>query len=481
MIIALDVGTSSARASLYDDRGAHVDGHFHQTAYAPTTTADGGVEHDAGALLEAVAVCLDGVCHALPRGAEVLGVGVTTFWHGLLGFDAAKRPVTPIFTWADSRSARDAALLRDALDEEALHARTGCYLHASYWPAKLRWLARERPAQARAAVRWGSFGEHLEATLFDEATTTISMASGTGLFDLERGRWDAAALAAAGIEPDHLFAVRDRTEPRRGLRGTWARRWPALRSVPWFPAVGDGAAGNIGSGCIDPHSIALNVGTSAAFRLVSERAPTPPRGLWRYSIDSRWRLLGGATSEGGNVYAWCRDVLALPDGAALEAAVAAESADGHGLTVLPFLAGERAPGWRADRRAAITGLSLDTTAVEIVRAALESVALRLALVYDLLAPHATADHVIVASGGAITRSRAWTQMIADACGHAVTWSRETEATSRGAALLALQALGVVPDLAAVRVPLGETFAPDAARHARYRRALERQQRLDERV
>lgn len=481
MIIALDVGTSSARASLYDDGGAPIDGHFHQAAYEPATTADGGVEHDADALLGAAAACIDRVCHALPRGAAVLGVGVTTFWHGLLGFDAAHRPVTPIFMWADSRSARDAALLRDALDEDALHARTGCHLHASYWPAKLRWLARERPAQARAAVRWGSFGEHLEATLFDEAGTTISMASGTGLFDVERGRWDAAALAAAGIEPEHLFAVCDRTQARRGLRGPWARRWPALRSVPWFPAVGDGAAGNVGSGCIDPHGIALNVGTSAALRVVSERAPAPPRGLWRYSIDSRWRMLGGATSEGGNVYAWCRDVLALPDDAALQAAVAAEPADGHGLTVLPFLAGERAPGWRGDRRAAITGLSLDTTAVEITRAALESVALRLALVYDLLAPHAAADHVIIASGGAIARSRAWTQMIADACGRAVTWSRETEATSRGAALLALHALGAVPDLAAVRAPLGETFAPDAARHVRYRRALDRQQRLDERV
>jgi gluconokinase len=149
--------------------------------------------------------------------------------------------------------------------------------------------------------------------------------------------------------------------------------------------------------------------------------------------------------------------------------------------VLPFLAGERAPGWRGHRRAAITGLSLDSTAVEITRAALESVALRLALVYDLLAPHAAGDHVIVASGGAVARSRAWTQMIADACGRAVTWSRETEATSRGAALLALHALGAVSDLATVRAPLGETFVPDPARHARYRGALDRQQRLDERV
>ena len=481
MIIALDVGTSSARAGLYDAAGAPLDDHFHQVTYEPATTADGGVEHDAGALLEAAASCIDRVCHALPRGAEVLGVGVTTFWHGLLGFDGAHRPVTPIFMWADSRSAPDADLLRDALDEGALHARTGCHLHASYWPAKLRWLAREQPAHTRAAARWGSFGEYLEATLFEAPGTTISMASGTGLFDAERGGWDTAALAAAGIGPEQLFPLRDRMEPRRGLRGPWARRWPALRSVPWFPAVGDGAAGNVGSGCIDPHGIALNVGTSAALRVVSERAPAPPRGLWRYSIDSRWRMLGGATSEGGNVYAWCRDVFVLPGDDALEAAIAAEPADGHGLTVLPFLAGERAPGWRGHRRAAITGLSLDSTAVEITRAALESVALRLALVYDLLAPHAAGDHVIVASGGAVARSRAWTQMIADACGRAVTWSRETEATSRGAALLALHALGAVSDLATVRAPLGETFVPDPARHARYRGALDRQQRLDERV
>src|SRR6185312_3584306 len=108
--------------------------------------------------------------------------------------------------------------------------------------------------------------------------------------------------------------------------------------------------------------------------------PAPPRGLWRYRVDRRRSLLGGATSEGGNVYAWCREVLRLPDDDAVEAALRARTPDTHGLTVLPFLAGERAPGWRGDRRAAITGLSLDTTALDVVHAALEAVALRLALV-----------------------------------------------------------------------------------------------------
>jgi gluconokinase len=88
---------------------------------------------------------------------------------------------------------------------------------------------------------------------------------------------------------------------------------------------------------------------------------------------------------------------------------------------------------------------------------------------------------VVASGGALGRSRTWTQIIADALGHPVTWSAEPEATSRGAALLALEALGVLPDLADARQTLGETFTPDRAHHARFRDAIERQRRFDERV
>src|SRR5437867_8404477 len=234
MVIAVDVGTSSARASAYAADGRPVAGLYHQAPYEPRVTADGGVEHDPRVLLDAVATCLDAVCARAGR-ATILGVGLSTFWHGLCGFDAAGQAVTPVYMWADARSARDAGLLRSALDEAELHERTGCHLHSSYWPAKLRWFARERPAEARRVTRWGSFGEHLELTLFGEAATSVSMASATGLFDLAAGAWDAEALAAAGIEPHHLFRVVDRTEGRRGLRREWAARWPALHAVPGSP------------------------------------------------------------------------------------------------------------------------------------------------------------------------------------------------------------------------------------------------------
>lgn len=480
MVIALDVGTSSARAALYDDGGRAVPEAFHQAHYEPRTTPDGGVEHDPAVLFNAVAACLDGVLGHREAG-EIRAVGVATFWHGLAGFDAAGRAATPLLTWADTRAVADARDLRALGDEDALHARTGCHVHASYWPAKLRWFRRQRPGDVARVARWGSVGELIELALHGEAATSVSMASGTGLFDQRAQHWDAEALRLTGVDPGRLFPVRDAAEGRQGLRREWAGRWPALARATWLHAVGDGAAGSVGSDCLDTTRIALNVGTSAALRLILPEPLAPPRGLWAYRLDRRRPLIGGATSEGGNVRAWLKDVLALPDEADLEAALANRVPDSHGLTVLPFLAGERAPGWRGDRRAAFTGLSLATTAVDLFCAGLEAVALRLAAVYDLLAPYAATGHAIVASGGAIARSPAWTQLMADAFGHPVTWSLEDEATTRGAALLALEAIGALPDLAAARRPLGRTFEPDRGRHARLRAALERQRRLDARV
>jgi len=118
VIVALDVGTSSARACIYDAGGRPVEGRFHQEGYEAATTTDGGSEHDANRLLHAVVACLDRVL-ATPPPSEILGVGVTSFWHGLLGFDAAGHPITPLFTWADTRAAEAARQLRETLEDEA--------------------------------------------------------------------------------------------------------------------------------------------------------------------------------------------------------------------------------------------------------------------------------------------------------------------------------------------------------------------------
>jgi gluconokinase len=470
-VLALDVGTSSARAVGYDAAARPVAGLDASVAYEPVFTADGGAELDADHLLEAVAGTIDR-CLAAAREPPAAS-GASIFWHGLLLLDGMGAPLTPVFTWADTRSAAAARTLRARLDEASIYARTGAPLHATFFPAKLTWLREEDPALlARAATVCG-FAEYLLMRMTGRLASSLSMASGTGLLDQSGAVWDEAMLEASGVTARQRPPIDD--APARGLRPEWRRRWPMLDKTLWLPAAGDGACSNLGSGCTGPDRIALNVGTSAALRLVTHTAPRLPWGLWHYRVDARRHLVGGATSEGGNVWAWARRVLALPErDGAVEEALDAGAPDEHGLTALPFLAGERSPGWNEDARAALSGLGLATTATDMLRALLEAVAYRLGAVYELLAPLARPDHTVVATGGALARSPAWARLVADVLGRPLEISSLAEASSRGAAVLAIEALGA-PEPPAL--PPGRMVVPDVGRHAMYGAAMRRQRHL----
>jgi gluconokinase len=321
-------------------------------------------------------------------------------------------------------------------------------------------------------------GEYFLLRLFGQPQCSVSTASGTGMLDQRRMAWDEEVLSVLPIDDGQLSPIVELGSTVSGLSGEVARRLPRLRNVPWVPAVGDGAASNVGSGCVAPDRVALMLGTSGAMRaLAPGPSARPPEGLWLYRVDRDRPLVGGALSNGGNVHDWLRATLRVPRAERLEAELASMGPDAHGLTVLPFLAGERAVGWRADARAAIVGLSWDTKPIEIVRAGMEAVALRFGRIYERLRPLLPANHRLIASGG-LLKSPAWMQMIADALGQPLVASEEAEASSRGVALLALEALGLLR-LGEAEFPLGERVEPDAERHARYREADARQRRLYE--
>jgi gluconokinase len=474
-ILALDVGTSSIRAIGYDAGGRALPGADARVGYEPATTADGGSELDPEELVAATASAIDR-CLAAAAGPPAAVAG-SVFWHSLLALDSGGRPLTGVMTWADTRSSAAATALRARLDETAVHARTGAPLHSTFFPAKLTWLRENRPEIfARAATLCG-FAEYLFLRFTGRLQSSVSMASGTGLLDQRAGAWDVPVLDACAIGPERLPPIDD--TPVLGLDPAFSARWPVLSAVPWLPAAGDGACSNLGADCSSPDRLALNVGTSAALRLVADAPPAVPWGLWHYRVDGRRHLIGGATSEGGNVVAWARRTLALPaEDGALEAALDAVPPDSHGLSALPFLAGERSPGWRGDARAAVCGISLATTAPQILRALMEAVAYRLAAVYDRLRPLAAPGHGVVASGGALGRSRAWQQILADALGVAIEVRPDMEASSRGAALLALDALGCP---APPREPSGPAIRPDPRGRDIYAAARARQEHLYENV
>ncbi|HUQ32917.1 MAG TPA: gluconokinase [Pyrinomonadaceae bacterium] len=484
LVLALDVGTSSVRGALYDETGTQVEGTQARITRSLSTTFDGGAELDADEGIEQTARTIDEVmARAAQLNARIETVAISCFWHSLVGVNAEGRPLTPVIGWADTRAARYAEELKRRLDERAAHARTGCRFHSSYWPARFLWLREEEPTIYRSVRRWMTFAEWLSSVLLDEAWMSVSMASGTGLLNLKSCRWDEETLEATGVRPELLPAIAAEHRPSGRLKDEYARRWPGLRDARWFPAIGDGAANNIGAGCTTSARLALMIGTSGAMRVLWTGEPPEDidPALWCYLADCSRVVLGGALSDGGGLYNWMTDALSLNlEPKEIEIALSSFEPDAHGLTILPFWAGERSVNWLAEARGAILGLTMHTRPLDILRAAMEAISYRFALIARALDGCAPQSE-IVASGGALAASTLWSQMIADVLGRPVYLSGVAEASSRGACLLALEARGLLKSIEDAPAPLIHVYEPDMARHKRYQAGLERQQEFYERI
>src|SRR5205085_11557073 len=171
--------------------------------------------------------------------------------------------------------------------------------------------------------------EWIFAKIWKTGMCSHSMASGTGLYDLARHDWDDRLLETCGLTRAQVSEIDDVV---------------SNGDCTVFPAIGDGAAGNLGSAATRAGYIAINVGTSAAVRAVPPLGARLPFGLFQFVIDSRRTLLGGAVSNAGNLRAWARRELRLPsDERALERILSSASSPAGDLTILPFWATERAP------------------------------------------------------------------------------------------------------------------------------------------
>lgn len=421
-MLALDLGTSSVRALVCDASAAPLPGLLARRAVEPQQDEDGRAEVDPDAYVSGLVECLD----ELSAAGSLDGISVvatSSQWHSVLAVGADGRPASPVLTWLDTRAPAPSA----PADAEAFHRRTGAWVHPLYWTAKVPVLR----SSVGASVRFRGLPDYVRSALLGDDTTSLSVASGTGLLDVGAGHWDPEALSIAGLAENEVPAISD--GPGR-LAPKWAARWPALASADWHPVLGDGAASNLGTGCATSDALAVTVGTSAALRVVhgGDETPDLPWGAWRYRVDAERLVTGVAFSGGGVLHAWAVKLLGLDKDA--EPTVAPGRS---GLLSVPLHAGSRPPGSAPAGSGFVSGLSLETSAEEFLAATLEGVAIEVARAAELLEKTFGRQLEVVLGGGATHASPWWRRTFAATLDRPILLASDPEVGARGAAAQAL--------------------------------------------
>ncbi|MEV0732603.1 FGGY family carbohydrate kinase [Polymorphospora sp. NPDC050346] len=439
-VLALDMGTSSVRGMVLDADAVQLPGALARRKVRVSIDRTGAGTLDGAGYLACLVECLDEL-HAAGHLDGIELVATAAQWHSIVPLDAAGDPLGPVLTWLDTRATPPGSVTGPA-DEAAFHARTGAWWHRFYWTVRVPWLRRHTSAPP---ARFVGLVEYVFGVLLDGAPMSVSQASGTGLLDLRAMTWDFEACELAGVRPGELPDLAP-TGWRGRLRPAYAARWPALAAARWKAPIGDGAASNIGSGCVDENRAAVTVGTSAAVRLMQPapagaELPPLPATLWRYRVDHERIITGTAYSSGGNLFDWAERELRLPAGPALDEALERVT-PGRSIPADMRFGGDRPPGMAGAGSGALGGLGFGSTAVDILAGLMDALCRQVA--DDLVDLESTVDRrvEVVLGGGAVAASAWWRRAFAAALApRPVRHVTNPEVGGTGAGILALGRFG----------------------------------------
>mmetsp|Transcript_23310 Transcript_23310/g.41219 ORF Transcript_23310/g.41219 Transcript_23310/m.41219 type:complete len:507 (+) Transcript_23310:33-1553(+) len=457
VVIVVDIGSSSVRCSALG-RGGEKGGHALQDVEGSMQQKEMDTLHlCADEIIEVVNDCVGQCLNSLPDDCEVADVALSCFTMNLVGVNAKGSAVTPLLSYAAAGSAIHEAstqLREEFKDKMHLVARTGTrFFHSSYAAPQILALSEE---ELEATEVFTTIPSLLLSKWADKCDLmyqiSVSEASWTGMLSTETLDWEESVL---DVLPDAIASKLPKVcSDHRDLCISKAikKMWPQLGHANLHMGMADGAAANIGSMCTGMERVAVTVGTSAAARVLLSRKEITLQngedvpdwfhaGLWCYCLDEDRVLLGGALTDGGSIYAWAKSTLQWTDDIEEEALQLEPGS--HGLDIVPHLKGERSPGWHEKSKMAIVGISPETKPCHILRASQEAVAITLSQVIleiiGAMGKSNVKNTKIVASGNALVKSKLLRQSLADLCQRPIYTSAyaENEATSRGAAILAL--------------------------------------------
>lgn len=440
-ILGIDIGTGSTKAVAVGTD--HVAFDSSQYFYPTNVAQTGYSEQDPELIWKAFRQSIEEI--VLKLGSPV-AISLSSAMHSVIAVDENGNALAPMMTWADSRSTEVAEQLLSIPLGMELYRLTGTPVHSMSPLCKLIWIRENDPALFKKTFKFISIKEYIWYRLFDAFECDHSIASCTGLMDVEKLCWSGAALSAAGITPNQLSALVPTTYVRKDFDPS--RALPFLDSNTWFViGASDGCLANLGTGAVRPGVAALTIGTSGALRVASHHAVFNERAMtFSYRLDEDIFINGGPVNNGGIALKWHlknlfnKEELTAEDYSEAFSRAGTVKPGAEGLIFLPYLQGERAPIWDSKSCGTFFGIGLKHHTPHFIRAVVEGICFALNDVLQSLAASGQQIDQLNVSGGFVS-SAVWLQIMADITGKKLVLATTEDASAVGAAYLAAKATG----------------------------------------
>lgn len=464
--LGVDIGTTSTKAVLFGDKGKVVGSDY--IGYPLYSPAPSIAEQDPDEIYRAVKKTIKG---AIRKGgidpADLRLISFSSAMHSVIPMDDNGEPLTRCITWADSRSTAWAEKIKNEFNGLEIYKRTGTPIHPMSPLTKIAWLRTSHPEIFDKTSKFIGIKEYIFYKLFGQYLIDYSLASATGMFNLNDLTWDKEALEIAGISDTQLSKPVPTTFSINGLQDGLQKELGLTKDIPFIIGASDGVLSNLGVNAIDPGVVAITIGTSGAIRTVTDKPVTDPKGrIFCYALTDKHWVVGGPVNNGGMTFRWVRDELASAevetakrlgiDSYEVLTKIAARVSPGSdGLLFHPYLAGERAPLWNANAKGSFFGLGLHHKREHMIRSVLEGVVLNLYTVMLALQEMIGVPKQIQATGG-FARSELWRQMMADIFNQEVVIPESFESSCLGAIVLGMYAIGEIKDFSIISEWVGST-------------------------
>jgi len=470
-IIGIDIGTGSAKAVAIDVEGKVLSDY--QVFYPTQSVHAGYSEQDPEIIWKAFADCVKKIISFLKY--QPISISLSSAMHSLMVMNKNNQPITPLITWADTRSGDIAQKIRKLPEAENLYKMTGTPIHSMIPLCKIIWLKENEPENFASAFKFISIKEFIWFKLFSVYEIDYSIASATGLFDIINLKWNALSLQLAGINSSQLSEIVSTEFIRKDAKVAVTSLLSISPNTSFCIGASDGCLANVGSYALEKGTAALTIGTSGAIRVASSKPIFDFASMsFNYLLDKTTFICGGPVNNGGNVVEWLfKAILKIEnpsdsDYKNLFKIIDTVPEGSKGLIFLPYLFGERAPVWDEKSSGLFFGIKSLHDNSFFLRATLEGICYSMYQVLKIV-ESSTEKIVQLNVGGGFIHSKSWMKILSDITGKKLCVIETEDSSAIGAALLNMKALNMIDDYSSLKPESNLFVEPDLNNHLLYQK------------